>query len=357
VDRFDGETQLMAGLQLIIPTTLATPSERYDWTENALQKFLRWSSEEAAKQRGAQAIAAWKAAEFWPRFWPLIEATLAQREVLWRTKDRTWTDPTVPPWVTQRTAIRAKADSDPLLASIIVQDIFAGKTALGAPSDDPAEDYTTYTEVDPHNRYTVAAALITAVGLQRDEDAWVYKDFGAGHFVSGLSHNVDIQVNTLGSASAGVGCCHAVSNYVDDLGYLSTNTKQAMVLWFYGNTAREIRLRDCENNTSDTDIANFAPALNTWYYATFAYSGTAGTCILYSDAGRTTVLDTIAVTIANGRTYQYGIEVNSHNGGITAAISYKVANLDLGEAPAGYIPYPFSRGAYGGLHRLSGGLA
>ena len=44
------------------------------------------------------------------------------------------------------------------------------------------ENFTTYTEVDPNNKLTVTSTKITAVDLDRDEDAYVYKDFGANNF-------------------------------------------------------------------------------------------------------------------------------------------------------------------------------
>ena len=45
------------------------------------------------------------------------------------------------------------------------------------------QDYATYTETDENDRYAVANNVITVTGLTNDEDAYVYKDFGAGYFI------------------------------------------------------------------------------------------------------------------------------------------------------------------------------
>ena len=44
------------------------------------------------------------------------------------------------------------------------------------------ENFTTYTEVEPDNILTVIASRVTCVNLDRDIDAYVWDDKGAGHF-------------------------------------------------------------------------------------------------------------------------------------------------------------------------------
>ena len=44
------------------------------------------------------------------------------------------------------------------------------------------EDFTTYTEVDPNSRITVSSTKVTWASVQRDEDAYVYKDKGVNYF-------------------------------------------------------------------------------------------------------------------------------------------------------------------------------
>src|SRR3990172_12759017 len=50
------------------------------------------------------------------------------------------------------------------------------------------EDFTTYTEVDPNNRFSVATNVITITELTRTEDAYIYKDQSAGHFSGDFEH-------------------------------------------------------------------------------------------------------------------------------------------------------------------------
>ena len=63
-----------------------------------------------------------------------------------------------------------------------------------APSGGGIEDVTTYTKKDDNNHLTVTATEILAVGVQGNEDVWVYKDFGANYF-NELNINFEIQAN------------------------------------------------------------------------------------------------------------------------------------------------------------------
>jgi len=87
------------------------------------------------------------------------------------------------------------------------------------------QDYTTYTETDPNDRFAVANNVITVTGLTNDEDAYVYKDFGAGYFADFTHYLGPVQF----TAQSGTLPCFAfygVANAVDDSYHLSDSTRR-----------------------------------------------------------------------------------------------------------------------------------
>ena len=50
---------------------------------------------------------------------------------------------------------------------------------------------------------------------------------------------------------------------------------------------------------------------------------------LYSDSARSTLVDTLDVTVSSSRTYQYIFGATSYNDGYSVYITYDVENLDL----------------------------
>lgn len=64
-------------------------------------------------------------------------------------------------------------------------------------------------------------------------------------------------------------------------------------------------------------------------------STTAIECRIYSDAARTTLLDTLSIALPSGRTYRYVFATNSHNSGTVYQASYTVEDLDLDPSAGG----------------------
>jgi len=57
-------------------------------------------------------------------------------------------------------------------------------TEEAPPEEVTPEDFTTFTEVDPNDRLTVEAHKVTATNLLRQDEAYLYKDYGADHFTN-----------------------------------------------------------------------------------------------------------------------------------------------------------------------------
>lgn len=218
------------------------------------------------------------------------------------------------------------------------------------------ENYTTYTEVDVGGDHvTVTASKCDCNGVQRTEDVYVYKDFTAGHFTTPFTHTMKVTPYTDGE-NAGIVGHWAVSNVVEDMRYWEVNNSQVAWAWMYdGGDFRRFWLWTADGGVSADAWIPWSNA--TPYWMKIERADDVLTEKIYSDAGMTALEDTLAILIPAARTYRYVFAMNSYNiGGFNHPASMDVENLDLNEG-GGYVPYPFSHGARGGLNALTGGLA
>ena len=201
-----------------------------------------------------------------------------------------------------------------------------------------AENFTTFTEVDPDAEISVAASVITFTALDRNNDAYVYKDAGAAHFSGNFTHNVDINFSSVGSSS--LTYVWALTNTVDDYKGIDDASGDALSLRVYGNLGTpKLILAQLNSGTEGSDSYN-SFALSTDYYITITRDmgvGTYGTlyAYIYSDAGRTIPIDTLIETLAADVDFRYVfglLNYNSSNSGATYEATGTVSNLDLTEA-------------------------
>ena len=190
------------------------------------------------------------------------------------------------------------------------------------------EDFTTFTEVDPNGRISVDdASNITCTNLLRESvAAYVYKDYTATHFATGLTHEFEIRCSSTGTyAAAGV---WALSNDLSEMYEWASFSREAAVAFLYGNFS--LFLRDSENGTGDQDNAGIS--ISTRYYCRVSWSSNTLTLYIYTDAARTSLHDSVTVTLAAGRTYRYCYAVvNNDDTKSTSSINFEVDNLDLKE--------------------------
>ena len=191
------------------------------------------------------------------------------------------------------------------------------------------EDYTSYTEVD------VGANRITFTGTdhinhrsQRNETTYLYDDKGAAHF-GNFEHLVDAETDFEDAYSHGVPW--EVANALGDIRTLRDASEKLIYSSFYRDGSSNLVLRlenfDGANGTLDA----YTCLANTRYYLTIERSGTTGTIKIYSDSARTTLLDTLTLTVEND-TFRYIYACSSLN---TAQASRDMdvimENLDLQE--------------------------
>jgi len=200
------------------------------------------------------------------------------------------------------------------------------------------EDFTTYTEVDPGGDLTITATKIAADMLERNLDTYVYLDKGEGHFGTTFKHDVQFIYKT-GSDDMGLLGFWAVANNVGDI----TELGEALYVRAYRSSqyGNEIKAFNVEG---EEDLYG-ACILDTYYYCTAERTGdTTFELRIYSDAARTTLLDTLTLAIASGRSYRYVYGIISNNDRkADRAAKGDVENLDLNEGPAGTPMHYFAR--------------
>jgi hypothetical protein len=206
------------------------------------------------------------------------------------------------------------------------------KYLIGHPA---TEDLTTYTEVDPNARITVTAARSSFVGLTRNEDAYVYYDKGVNHFNGDFEHLLDVYLD---SADAyGIAVVWALTNLVDDWKGIIDAAGDALTFQLYFDaTNYNFILRETDAGVLSGDT--YVGAIDTPYYLKIVRDESVGTygtlyAYIYSDAARTTLLDTLSVTLnTSKKDFRYVYVTQTYNDARTETITGYVENLDLQEA-------------------------
>jgi len=215
----------------------------------------------------------------------------------------------------------------------------------GGGVDPDAVDYTdvAWVETDPNGKFSVSVNSILATNLIENEEAYIFKDYGADYFNGDLIHEVDINVaSATGSAIAGV---WAVTNDVDDFNNIA-NGPQVTVTAYKDPDSISFTLR---NNSAGTQNSISGLSYNTNYYLTIerdhdaGYSSAGRSAIyVYSDAARTILVGTsnkltgfTFVDLTAQISLQYLGATGSHyQASETDTLTYTISNLTLLGSPS-----------------------
>lgn len=184
------------------------------------------------------------------------------------------------------------------------------------------QDFTDWTEVDSDGDITVAANLITVDSMRRDAVSYVYLDLGADYF-GDFIHYLTVRVTDAQAYSA-MACwglsngAHTIQDKVDaDVGIT--------VEWYFTAGADLTwSVKDYDGDTVDSYVDSY----NATRHLTIQRSGTTLTCKIYSDAARTTLLDTLSVVCATTK-YRYVelIQSRDSNGNPAASMDGWVSDF------------------------------
>jgi len=168
------------------------------------------------------------------------------------------------------------------------------------------DNFTGILSSDPH--------LATAVSLTRNEDAYVYNDFGVDHF---NGFDINFTMNQTGG-TAGIVAVMVLANSIDDAYNLPSPAVNVIMHESGGD--RNIWL----NRGPQTAFDKYIGSANTDYYCTLSRTADSDTITLkiYSDSDRTNLLDTLSVSgFGTSTKYRYLYAMDSWNTGSVSALS------------------------------------
>ena len=208
------------------------------------------------------------------------------------------------------------------------------------------EDFTTYTETDPGADVTVTSSRIT-IASGTDNDTYnVFKDKGAGYF-DALDIDFAMRVTTgvTTDAIVGIAIINTATPTTENMaGTLTSSDISANMYWYNGTNIFLSR----GNFAGITDsVAGLS--IDTTYYCTLVRTAGSDTVTLeiYSDSGRTSLVDTLSVSGFGTTTWQYvyGLmtaefnESNVLNGYVENMTINVVAGAALTRSPSGGVAY------------------
>lgn len=316
-------------------------NEKLRWLVTVQTELIAWHNDEAAKLRALKwtdenlaKFRSWQRETLNPRL-TLIGAQIAiLRRGLPQKPPVPDSGGFVPPRY-DRVFVRDSLTLAELTAIDLDATLTGSRTA--SPGPDPLEDFTDgWTELDPNTHIGVAANKLTVVGLARNEDAWIYVDKGASHFGTTFEHLFDLKFISA-SAAWGVGGVWAVSNVINDVKYWVDNTSQALDFRMHrhSNGNHIFVLEETEAASVDEGIIT----QGTQYYPLVERTGdTTAESRIYDDSGRTSLVDTLNVSVTAGRSWRNLFGCVSYNTATGETVTFDFENLDLQEAaPSGIV--------------------
>ena len=203
----------------------------------------------------------------------------------------------------------------------------------------PLEDFTTYTKLDPNNRFTVTSNKVIRDGKQRNEEAWLYKNKGVGHFPAnvGRTHRWNGIIDSVGTANNTSFNAWALTQTgdIDDWWGLHTGGKSFFASYFTRETTYKIKI--FEDDSGSAASSEYGISADTRYWLEAEYDpgvGTYGTLYLriFSDT-YSTLLTTLSLALRSSKkAYDNVFSAMSVNTGVAAAVYGEAQDLDLMEA-------------------------
>ena len=202
------------------------------------------------------------------------------------------------------------------------------------------EDFTTYTEVDPNSHIGLVGTNHVDFKAYRNEDAYLYKDKGAGHFTD-FDHKIDARINS--ETGNNYPYVWSVTNDVDDIKGLADAHKSFIGIIIGYSSGYKIQIEEYywDGSTEhDYTSSYFTPTAGTWYYFWIHKAGTAFTLEIYDTAahrdahGSTGRLATLSLTLHENTSKRYVFVANTYNDAVGTNTDLDIENLDLQEGGA-----------------------
>lgn len=187
---------------------------------------------------------------------------------------------------------------------------------------DPYCDFLAdYTEVDLAGEITVAQYVITMTNMSAD-DAYVYRDMGAGHFAGNYTHLFETSWTLVSGGGGGV---YGLTTEIDDL---YNNTNFAGCYWGLDGSDRKLYGAHIENTSFESFDKSLATASGQLYYVTHARVGSVCTTTMCTVSHGGTGFD-VLLWDDDGDARQYHFGAISRAGANT--LTGSITNIDLQE--------------------------
>jgi hypothetical protein len=199
------------------------------------------------------------------------------------------------------------------------------------------ENFLSYIEVDPNNHLSRTAPRVTFTGLIRNEDAYVYKDKGVGHFgdFTHLFHLLISNIANLGTGLKTLGTPWCLANNVGDQQLTDTTNGLLIYIESWGGDAAHFALILTQKAGGATVDFDRSVNLNvgTIYYVKVSRAANAASCEIRTGSHAGPLVDTLNIT-CNVTTYRYiyGTQSATRAGDPNWSRTGYVENLDLQEA-------------------------
>ena len=191
-------------------------------------------------------------------------------------------------------------------------------------------DYTTFTKNDPNSHLGIVGTDHLDFDAYRNEDCYLYKDYGVDYFGDFDNHKVDIWLSRT-SDSGSQGTVWMLSDDIDDVkGLKDANKDYIRVYVVYSDKLNQrIWLEECYNGVTYVDDYFTDTFDYNWRYITIEKSGTSLICKIYSDSARTTLLDTLSLTLHTDHKFRNLFACNTYNQGVADVCTLDIENLSI----------------------------
>lgn len=191
------------------------------------------------------------------------------------------------------------------------------------------ENFTTYVRVDPNNHIELVGTNHIDFAAYCNEVTYLYKDKGVDHFGSNWEHKIDFEA-ARSILLDGSGSIWLVANDIDGARELK-NAGKTLLDVFVSDGGETVGLYLEEYYMGEGWGIGCDLTWNTSYYLTIKKIGTDFTCKVYSDSARTTLLNTLSLTLHADHKFRYIFPANSDNSTDETSIDMEIENLDLQE--------------------------
>jgi hypothetical protein len=204
--------------------------------------------------------------------------------------------------------------ADPVFAYLpLARDMKARKGLGWAEPNAPTrvEDFTTYTEVDGGADITVAASSLTLDNLERDETAYVYKDFGSGYWSGDFDIRCKVNLSSVVQASW-INVLTLTDDNSGNIKDIKDASGSSLGIILYGTDDSTFTARILEINAGANSNAEGTVELSesTDYYIRHKRIGTTVTLEIATDSNFSAIVETVTKTVTV-KSFQYAYAISS----------------------------------------------